>query len=81
MATYVVGETIRIKEVRGSPRPPAQWLGKRGKVRGPVSESPRPDMVVGPPLARAAQRETQYSVEIDGLEGIQRVPESWLAKI
>lgn len=81
MATYVVGETVRIKEVRGSPRPPAQWLGKRAKIRGPVVDTVRPGLVVGPPAARVAREETQYSVEIDGLEGLQRVPESWLAKI
>ena len=81
MASYFVGESVRVREVKGSPRPPAQWLGKRGRVLGLVPEAVAPDAPIELKKKQAPTRvELQYVVEIEGFKGTQSVPESWLAR-
>ena len=79
---FRTGESVRIREVKGSPRPPAQWLGKKGRI---VSEISAVEAVLpegGPKRAAArALPERQYFVQLEGPLARQSVPESWLARI
>ena len=82
MPTYSAGESVRIKEVRGSPRPPAQWLGKHGKVRGPVEDWAKTEELSDQGVApKAIREEPRYLVELEGITGTQSVPASWLVKL
>ena len=81
MPSYFVGESVRVREVKGSPRPPAQWLGKKGRVLGLVPEPEAPDAPVELKKKQTPARvELQYVVEIEGFKGTQSIPESWLAR-
>ena len=80
---FKVGESVRIREVKGSPRPPAQWLGKRGRIVGEIAEREAPP-VTGQDTKRATNRtlpERQYFVQMEGPLARQSVPESWLARV
>lgn len=76
------GESVRIREVKGSPRPPAQWLGKKGRIVSEIVEQEALIPEVGPKRAAArALPERQYFVQLEGPLARQSVPESWLARI
>lgn len=78
---FSVGDGVRIKEVRGSPRPPAQWLGKRGRILGPVADDGIQETPVGGGrrVLKHIQPEQKYFVEVEGPVGMKAIPESWLA--
>ncbi len=81
MASYFVGESVRVREVKGSPRPPAQWLGKKGRVLGVAPEAITPEAPTELRKKQPGTRiEMQYMVEIEGFKGTQSIPESWLAR-
>ena len=73
-ATFQVGEKVTIREVKAGPRPPAPWLGKTGRI---VDAGSRQEIKY-----RAGDHRQQYhAVQIDGVEQIQMMPQSWLRKM
>ena len=74
LKTFMVGVRVQVKEVKGSPRPPSQWLGKRGRIveMGLTADGPaRP--------GSAAQR--IHAVQFEGADLPQLVPEAWLKRL
>ncbi len=79
---FAAGEYVRVKEVRGSPRPPATWLGKRGRILSRVSpegETAWPER--SHRGSKPVPPEAQYLVELEGSLGTQAVADSWLARV
>jgi hypothetical protein len=71
LGSVTIGTWVRIREVRGSPRPPAQWLGKRARITASET-APRQTSL-------SSKAERHHTIVMDGTGEKHTVPESWLA--